>query len=192
MLRLAWYIRKHKIELIHTSDRPRDAAVCVLLARVTSAQCIVHVHVGFNPDWMRRSLQRAIHSADARIAISDFVAQTLRDAGCDLSSTYVVLNGIELARWDPGTAARAFDEELGIDDNTPVVLAVCRLFRSKGVSELLQAMHDVSDDGSLGRAPRRRRGDGGGLPRRAQSSRPRPTTWVTECSSSDFATMCRR
>ena len=120
---------------------------CVLLSRVTRAKCIVHVHVGFDPEWMRATLQRAIRSADARIAISDFVASTLRDAGCDPSSTYVVLNGIELARWQPRrTAATPSADELAIDDTTPVVLTVCRLFRAKGVSELVQAMHDVRDD----------------------------------------------
>ncbi len=145
VLRLAWYIRRHGIELIHTADRPRDAAVCVFLSRITSAVCIVHVHVGFNPDWMRESLQRSIRRADALIAISDFVADTLRDGGCDPSSIHVVLNGIELARWTPRQGRDLMRKELAIDDATPVVITVCRLFRSKGVSEVVQAMHDVRE-----------------------------------------------
>lgn len=143
VLRLTWYIRRHDIELIHTTDRPRDAAVCVLLARVTRARCIVHAHVGFNPAWMRGSLQRAIHRADALIAISDFVAGTLRDAGCPSSSIFVVLNGIELARWEPGRGRDAIRRELGLDAATPTVLTACRLFRSKGVHQLVEAIHDV-------------------------------------------------
>lgn len=145
VLRLAWYIRRHRIQLIHTADRPRDAAVCVFLSRITSAKCIVHVHVGFNPDWMRPSLQRSIRRADALIAISDFVAETLRDGGCDPARIHIVLNGIELARWTPHVGREAVRRELSLDDATPVVVTVCRLFRSKGPSELVQALHDISD-----------------------------------------------
>jgi glycosyltransferase involved in cell wall biosynthesis len=146
VVRLAWYVRRRGIELIHTADRPRDAAVAVLLSRITRAKCIVHAHVGFDAEWMRGTLQRAIRGADARIAISEYVAGTLRDAGCDPRSTYVVLNGIEPARWQPHRERAAIRRQLAIDDTTPVVLTVCRLFRAKGVGELIKALHDVSDE----------------------------------------------
>jgi len=146
VLRLGWYIRRQGIDLIHTSDRPRDAAVCVLLSRLTPAKSFLHLHVGYNPDWMRGMLRRAIRSADARIAISEFVASTLRDSGADPSSTYVVLNGIDLTQWHPGTKRDATRQALGLDAATPVVLTVCRLFRSKGAGELIQAMHDAGDE----------------------------------------------
>ena len=161
VLRLAWYVRRRGIELIHTADRPRDAAVAVLLSRITRAKCIVHAHVGFDAEWMRGIAAAGDpRCRRARIAISEYVAGTLRDAGCDPRSTYVVLNGIEPARWQPGTRARAIRRELAIDDTTPVVLTVCRLFRAKGVSELIKALHDVSDEVPIRGAPRRRRGDG--------------------------------
>jgi glycosyltransferase involved in cell wall biosynthesis len=145
VLRLARYVRRHGIDLLHTSDRPRDAAACVFLARITNAKCIVHAHVGFNPDWMRRTLQRAIRAADVLIAISDFVAGTLRDAGCDPSAIHVVLNGIEVDRWHPGLGRDVMRQDLGVDESTPVVLTACRLFRSKGVSELVQAVYDLRE-----------------------------------------------
>jgi glycosyltransferase involved in cell wall biosynthesis len=144
VVRLVWYVRSRRIEVIHTADRPRDAAVAVLVSRLTGAKSVVHAHVGFDPEWMRRSLQRAIKRADARVAISQFVAGTLRDAGCDPRSTYVVLNGIEPAEWQPRNDREATRRELQIDDSIPVVLTVCRLFRAKGVSELITALHDIS------------------------------------------------
>lgn len=146
VLKLAVYIRRHRIEVIHTSDRPREAAVCVLLARLTSARTIVHVHVGFDPGWMRRTQQWAIHHADALIAISDFVADTLRAAGCAPESLHVVVNGIALDRWQPGQRREITRSALGLDDTATVVLTVCRLFRSKGVTELVQALIDLRDD----------------------------------------------
>jgi glycosyltransferase involved in cell wall biosynthesis len=146
VLRLAWYVRRRGIDVIHSADRPRDAAVALFLSRVTPAKCVVHAHVGFDASWMRPSLQRAIRRADARIAISEYVAGTLRDAGCDAESTYVVLNGIEPACWHPLRGRDTIRRELAIADATPVVLTVCRLFRAKGVSELVKALHDVTDD----------------------------------------------
>ena len=146
LVKLARYIRTHGIEVIHTSDRPRDAAACVILSRMTKAKCIVHAHVGFSPSWMGRTLQRAIRNADALIAISEFVARTLREAGCEPTSIHVVLNGIQPERWEPGRGRARTREQLGISDSTPVVLTVCRLFRHKGVGSLVQALHDVTGD----------------------------------------------
>jgi glycosyltransferase involved in cell wall biosynthesis len=146
VVRLACYIRRERIEVVHTTDRPRDAAVCVLLARVTGARSLVHVHVGFDPGWMRRSLQWAIRHADALVAVSDYVAGTLIDGGCDPASVHVVHNGIDPDRWTPAPGGEKTRRELGIDVDAPVVLTACRLFRSKGVSELVQAMGDLVGD----------------------------------------------
>lgn len=145
-LRLAWYVRLHRIDIIHTTDRPRDAVVCTVLSRLTRSQCIVHAHVGFNPDWMRPSLQRAIRHADSLIAISEFVAETLRDGGCDPTRIDVVHNGIDLERWTPERGRDEVRGELQLDAEVPVVLTACRLFRSKGVTELVSAMRDVIDE----------------------------------------------
>lgn len=143
VLRLAGYIRRQGISIIHTADRPRDALAAVLLGRITGATCIVHVHVGYDPSWMRGILQWAIHRAGVLIAISDFVADTLRDGGCDPESIQVVKNGIEFARWTPGCGRDAVREELGIAGSTPVVVTACRLFRAKGVTELVDAVHQL-------------------------------------------------
>ena len=76
LVRLAWYIRRHDIRVIHSTDRPRDAFACTLLARMTRARSIVHVHVGY-AEWMSGLRRRSIRSADALIAISQFVKDTL-------------------------------------------------------------------------------------------------------------------
>jgi glycosyltransferase involved in cell wall biosynthesis len=41
---LAAYIRHHRIEILHSTDRPRDAITCVLLAALTGAEA------GYRPD----------------------------------------------------------------------------------------------------------------------------------------------
>lgn len=147
MLRLALYIRRQRISLLHCADRPRDAFACAVLARLTGAKYVVHMHVGFDARWMRKMLQWSIRKADAVIAISEFVARTLIDeAGCDPAKVHVVLNGIEIERWEPGVGRDQARTELGLDDATPVVITVCRLFPSKGTGELIQALHDITPD----------------------------------------------
>ena len=43
---LARYIRRHRIDILYTSDRPRDAAAVVALGRLTGAKSIVQAHDG--------------------------------------------------------------------------------------------------------------------------------------------------
>src|SRR2546428_5740737 len=38
MLGLAAYIRRHRIEILHSTDRPRDAIACVVLAALTRSE----------------------------------------------------------------------------------------------------------------------------------------------------------
>lgn len=139
---LALYVRRHRIPVIHTSDRPRDAAACVLLARLTGARSVIHVHVGW-AEWMSPLLQRSLRRADALVAVSEFVARTLDDSGHDPARTHVVLNAIDPAAWVPGLDRDATRRELDIADGAPVVLTVCRLFPGKGPSELIRALAKV-------------------------------------------------
>jgi glycosyltransferase involved in cell wall biosynthesis len=142
---LASYVRRRGISVIHTSDRPRDAMACVLLARLTRAKCIVHVHVAFG-DWMNPLLKWALRRADALIAVSAFVAKTLSDAGYGRDRTYVVLNGIDPRQWEPGVGSDEIRQEFGADDDTFLVLTVCRLFAEKGPGALISSLATISPD----------------------------------------------
>ena len=142
LLGLARHVRRHRISVIHTSDRPRDAAACVLLARLTGARCIVHVHVGW-AEWMSPMLRKALRKADALVAVSAFVADTLTESGHDPARTHVVLNAVDLERWVPGAGRQATRQQLGVADGTPVILTVCRLFPGKGPGDLIRALAKV-------------------------------------------------
>jgi len=150
--RLARYIRTHDIAVVDTSDRPRDALLCVLLSKLTRATSVVHVHVLFK-DWMSRPLRWAITSADARIGVSEFVRDSLVQAGMRTEDTFAVLNGIDLDQWQPANFrsasfrgadhGRAIRPELSIPDDAPVVITACRLFKEKGTAELIEAVAGV-------------------------------------------------
>jgi glycosyltransferase involved in cell wall biosynthesis len=137
--RLAAYVRRSHIAVVHTSDRPRDAFVCVLLARLTGAKCIIHAHVAYG-EWMSRILRWSLRRADAVIAVSRFVAGSLVSSGHVASRIYVVLNGISADDWQPGSGREEARRELGVSATAPVIVTVCRLFPEKGPAELIRAL----------------------------------------------------
>jgi glycosyltransferase involved in cell wall biosynthesis len=101
VLRLGVHLVRRGIAVIHTSDRPRDALVCVLLGKLTRRPTIVQVHVMFS-SWMSPLLRWSLRHADGLIAVSDFVGQSLVAGGVRPDRVHVVLNSIEPSRWEPG------------------------------------------------------------------------------------------
>jgi glycosyltransferase involved in cell wall biosynthesis len=145
LMRLAIYIRRNDIAIIHTTDRPRDAAASVVLARLTRARCLIHAHVGFDPSWMSRMLQWAVKRADGVIAISEYVGSTLHSAGIDEGRVHVVFNAIDTSKWTPRLGRDDRRAEFGFSPTDTVVLTVCRLFPAKGPTELIRAVALVHD-----------------------------------------------
>jgi glycosyltransferase involved in cell wall biosynthesis len=136
---LALYIKKHGIQILHTSDRPRDALACALLARATGAQCVVHVHVTYG-DWMSPMLRWSMARADALIGVSQFVARSLVKGGYAAGKTHAALNAIIPKDWDYRLDSSGVRAEFGIAPEALVMVCVARIFRSKGQLDLIRAM----------------------------------------------------
>jgi glycosyltransferase involved in cell wall biosynthesis len=139
LLGLAAYIRRHRIEILHSTDRPRDAIACVLLAALTGAKALIHAHVNYG-DWMSRGVIWAFGRADAIVGVSNHTARTFVEAGYRPERVHAVLNAIEPSRWDPSLDPRPGRVSLGVPDGAPLILSVARLFRGKGHFELLSAL----------------------------------------------------
>lgn len=142
VVRLAVVARRRGVRVIHTSDRPRDALISVMLGRLTGADSLVHVHVIFG-SWMGRALRWSLANADGLVAVSDFVARSLVAAGLPADRVHTVLNAIDPTEWHPGRGRVDARAELGIADGAPVVLSVSRLFPEKGGEELVRAFAHV-------------------------------------------------
>jgi glycosyltransferase involved in cell wall biosynthesis len=138
MLRLMIHVVRRRIDVIHTTDRPRDALATVLLGKLTRVPTIVHCHVAYG-EWMSRPLRWALRHADHLVGVSQFVADTLVDAGHAPQRVHVVLNAIEVQRWTPGVGRDEARRSLGFQRDDQVVLTVCRLFPEKGAAELIRA-----------------------------------------------------
>jgi glycosyltransferase involved in cell wall biosynthesis len=139
LLGLAAYIQRHRIEILHSTDRPRDAIACVLLAALTGAKALIHAHVNYG-DWMSRGVVWALSRADAIVGVSSHTASTFVEAGYRPDRVHAVLNAIEPSRWDPSLDPAPGRASLGVPHGAPLIVSVARLFRWKGHFELLSAI----------------------------------------------------
>jgi glycosyltransferase involved in cell wall biosynthesis len=144
LLSLAWYIRKHRIKVIHATEKPRDAFYGVLLAKLTGARSVVHMHVGYG-DWQSRMVKWALGQADGIVAISQFVADSIVAAGYPRDRIQIVHNALDVTDWDPSIDGASVREELGLPQDAPVVGIISRLFRWKGHAQLVDALALVKE-----------------------------------------------
>jgi glycosyltransferase involved in cell wall biosynthesis len=142
LLRLAAFVRRQHVEVIHTDERPRDAFACVLLGRLTGAKSIVQVHFGYG-EWMSPLLKWSLKRADALVAVSQFVERSLISSGRPRTRLRVVVNGIDLANWKPGEGRLAARREFAVRDGAPVLISVCRLGPGKGPGELVASLPSI-------------------------------------------------
>jgi glycosyltransferase involved in cell wall biosynthesis len=143
-LALARYIVRERIDVIHGTDRPRDAVYAVGLAKLTGAKSVVHVHVAWSRGYSAPA-KWGVTNANVVFAISRFVADTVVATGTPRDRVVTVLNGIDVARWDPETDGSAARDEFGIPRGAPLLASVSRLFGQKGQRELLRALAKVRD-----------------------------------------------
>jgi glycosyltransferase involved in cell wall biosynthesis len=140
---LAAYVRRHRVRILHGSDRPRDCAYGMALARLTGAKSVVHVHVAWSNGYSAPA-RWAVRNADAVFSISRFVTSTIVGTGTPAERVHTILNGIDPDAWDPQTDGSPLRRELGIPPDAPLIVSVSRLFPQKGQRELLRAFARVS------------------------------------------------
>ena len=139
LLGLVAYIRRRQIQIIHSTDRPRDALSCVMLAALTGAKSVIHAHVNYG-DWMSRGVKWAFGRADALVGVSRYSAETFVAAGYAAERVHAVLNAIELSRWDPTIDPAVGRASLGVPAGAPFIVSIARIFPAKGQEELLQSL----------------------------------------------------
>ena len=145
LVALAAFIRQQRIDVIHGTEKPRDAFYGVMLARLTGAKSVVHLHVKCD-DWMSDRARWALAHADAIVGVSRFVAESAIARGYPASRVTWMLNGIDAAGWDPDLDGAATRRELGIDPDEVVITIAARMFKWKGHLSLLRALARLGPD----------------------------------------------
>jgi glycosyltransferase involved in cell wall biosynthesis len=135
------YLRRERIDVVHGTEKPRDAFVAIILSRLGGVKSVVHMHVGYD-DWISSGARWALGQADAIVGVSRFVSQSLRQAGYASERVFTVHNSLDLAdpAFAPQTDTNGVRRELGIAPEAPVICIASRLFRWKGHHDLVAAV----------------------------------------------------
>lgn len=126
-----------KFDVIVLENRPGYA---IDLRRRTHAKLVAHVHLdSLEPNtYMSTDICNAL---DAAVGVSDYICRRIQSIGVQLPC-YTVHNGIDLIHFNEATAARREDYGLAADDF--VLIYIGRVSPIKGVTELVQAMRQMS------------------------------------------------
>ena len=146
LLSLAAYVRRNNIQIVHGTEKPRDAFYGVLVAKLGGAKSIVHLHVKHS-DWMRGIVNWSLKNADGILGVSPFVAQSAIDAGYPASKTYHVVNALDLSagKWNPAIDGGPARQSLGVAPDELLVGITARLFPWKGHRFLIDALARVKE-----------------------------------------------
>lgn len=147
LARLAWLCRRERIDVIHVTDRPRDALFGLLVARLSGSRCLIHAHTSYDRCTATALTDWALRRADAVVGVSRFTANTyVRDAGLRVDRVYAVHNAVDSRLFPPdvpATERSAMRMRLGVPTDVPLIGCVARLIRWKGQSTLLDTLVTV-------------------------------------------------
>ncbi len=147
LARLAWLCRRNKIEIIHVTERPRDALFGLALARLGGGLCLIHAHTSYDRRNISCLSDWVFHHSDALIGVSHFTANTYRhQAGIPAGKVFAVHNAVDITNFRPDIAVEERLEMrkwLGICTEAPLVGCVARLSRWKDQETLLEALVEL-------------------------------------------------
>jgi glycosyltransferase involved in cell wall biosynthesis len=140
LVRAASFIRRHHIQVLHATDRPRDATYVALLGRMTGASSVVHMHSNAGPHLSRPTLW-GLRKATAIFAVSDFIRDSLGRMGFDTTKIHTLHNATDTCYFNPdhrrGSSAAAVRRQFGIPQDAPLAGITARLTPWKGQRELI-------------------------------------------------------
>lgn len=146
LVRLARFVRKNKIAIVHGTEKPRDAFYGYLVAKAGGARAVTHLHVKIE-GWISPLTRWAMRRDAGLIAVSEFVRQSAIDFGYDGGKIFTAVNAIEADRWNPKTDGTQVRREFDIPDDVAVLSIISRLTPWKGHALLLDALALVAENG---------------------------------------------
>jgi glycosyltransferase involved in cell wall biosynthesis len=146
LARLSWYARRQHITAVHATEKAREAIFAWIVARLSGAAVVIHLHVKVEP-WFSAPTRFVMRHADRLIAISEFVASSAEAMGFDRAKVRVVLNALApqgtiggAGDVDRAAARASLVDELQLDPSARIVSIVARINEWKGHVELLGAV----------------------------------------------------
>lgn len=146
LAKAAAFVRRHRIQIIHATDRPRDASYVSLLGRLTGATSVVHMHAHVSD--LTRPTIWGMRNATAIFAVSDSIKASLIGHGFNAAKIHTVHNAVDTDYFDPDrhTATEtSVRRQFGIPENAPLVGIAARMNPWKGQIELLGAVSQLRE-----------------------------------------------
>lgn len=146
LARAAAFIGRHDIQIIHATDRPRDASYASLLGRLTRARTVVHMHAPATH--LSRPTLWGMRNAFALFAVSEAVRCDLIRLGLDPQRIFTLHNAVDTdffhPAWKPAVPA-SIRSRFGMPADARVAGIVARLNPWKGHYELIGALSLLRD-----------------------------------------------
>jgi glycosyltransferase involved in cell wall biosynthesis len=146
LARIAAFVRRNRIQVIHATDRPRDASYASLLGQVTGTRAVVHMHAP--PSELTRPTIWGMRNATAIFAVSDFIRRGLIAMGLQAEKIYTIHNAVDADHFDPDKQADiqpSIRESFGIPKNARLVGIAARMNPWKGQYELIGAVSQLRE-----------------------------------------------
>ncbi len=140
LVRVAAFVRQHRIRVIHATDRPRDASYVSLLGYMTGAVSVVHMHAPVSE--LTRPTLWGLRNSTAIFAVSDFTKSCLMNTGLSPAKIYTIHNSVDADYFDPDRklpGRPSIRAQFGIPADAPIVGIAARMNPWKGQHELIGA-----------------------------------------------------
>jgi glycosyltransferase involved in cell wall biosynthesis len=150
LVSLARWCRANRVDVIHVTERPRQALFGLLVARMSGCACLIHAHTSYYPQDVTRFSNWRLHQADAVVGVSRFTADSFqRVANLPTDRVFAVHNAVDSSVFDVEPArhkSAAMRARLGVAADAPLIGCVARLMRWKGQATLLDAFATVRQE----------------------------------------------
>jgi glycosyltransferase involved in cell wall biosynthesis len=141
LVKVAGYIRKHRIQVIHATDRPRDASYTSLLGYLTNAVPVVHMHAPVTD--LSRPTVWGLRHAKAVFAVSGSIrVDLIQQLGLDAQRVHTLHNSVDSDHFDPDRKLLerpSLREQYGIPKHARIAGIAARMNPWKGQLELIGA-----------------------------------------------------
>ena len=139
-IRLWHYIRRNRINLVHTTD-----SLCLtggVAARLAGVPSIHHVHglTYVSPPAVRwLTAQILALTGDRILFISEATRQAIPPPPCAKDKALVIYNGVDLIEFRPGNSREQWRRKFGLELDQPVVACIGNLEKRKGQEYFVRA-----------------------------------------------------
>lgn len=140
LIRLVLMVRSTRVDIIHSTDRTRDALLSTLVSMFGGCRNILHMHIKWGSDFGRIA-KWAMERCSATLAISNYIRSTLVDGGVPTEKIYTALNATDPTEFDPARAsAGVLRVKFDIPADAPIVGLVGRVLLWKGHLDMVEAL----------------------------------------------------